>query len=89
MSVRRVIIGRFGKAGKQGAFFKSKVLSRFAKISPGGGLDAITSVAVINLIEVYLENFIFGKDQFQTNGQNGFFYFSGDVPVAGEKQCFG
>ncbi len=83
------ISGRsLGKTSKKSSFCKSKILNVFAEILLAGGLDAIGSAAVRDLIKIHRENGIFVKDQLGVDGEDDLFDLSNEGSFFGEKGVF-
>ena len=53
--------GRFGQTGQNGGFAQRQILYRFVEIDSGRGGKTIGALAEINLVEVKLENLVFGQ----------------------------
>ena len=88
ISVGRVIIGCFWEASNHGAFSNGKFFNTFSKIGSCCGLNTIGPMTVVNLIEIHFKNFIFRKNQLQSNCQNSFFNFSWESFFSRQKHCF-
>ena len=84
-----VIIGGLWETGNHGAFSNGKVINAFCKIVSCCGLDTISPMTVVNLVEIHFKNFIFRKHQLQTNRQNRFFDFSWESFFSRQKHSFG
>ncbi len=87
-AVGRIIIWALRNAGEQRSFIEGEVLGVFVEVGVGGRFDAVGGGAVGNLVQVHLENLIFGVGAFDLEGENEFFYFTQKRTFVGENGVF-
>src|SRR3989338_9226524 len=88
VAVRGVVGGGFGQASEIDGFGQTYVGSVFAEKIPAGRLNAVIASAVRDGVQIKLQYLIFGKFFLNFQGQNYFFYFSGESFVGGQEGVF-
>ena len=68
VDVGRVVRGPLGQAGQKRGLACGQVLGLLVEVEPRGGLDAIGAVAVVDLVEVHLQDLVLGVAPLKLNG---------------------
>ncbi len=81
-----VVIGRrLGQSGQQRGFGQRQIGRALVEVGFGGRLDAVGQVAVIDLVEIDLEDFVFRIAPRDFGGQDRLFDLPGQRPFGGEE----
>ena len=78
----------FWQDGEIAGLWQGELIGRFGEIGLGSGFDAIGVAAEENLVEVKLEDLLFGELLLDPAGEDGFAEFAADGDFIGEQQVF-
>ncbi len=85
--IDRVVTGRrLWQPGKHGDLAKVQLVQRFAEVHQRGGAEAVGALAEVNLVDVKLQDFVFGQTVFDLEREQRLIELAAEGFLGGEKE---